>query len=183
MFGFLRKNKPPLDPPTEKQLKYASRLDITVLPSMSKADVSYAISEAERRNPAQAINRENIKKKTQDKKCDKELIDKQHQWNIFSERVEYMLAIFIRGKNTIVEVLRVNEALITERGKLKLGVEAPKVVKDRHIGDYLDWDKYFELPFDAILHYEPLHTNFHDDGNDAYRKVIEKGLLLANNLK
>jgi len=183
MFGFLRKKKPPADPPTEKQRNYAKRLGIAITSSMRKADVSAAISEAGRRNPAQAKKREKIKKKTREAKFGKEVIDEENRWNEFADRVGYMLAIFNRGKETVVDVLRVNEAFIRDRGKLKLAVEAPKVVKDRHIGDYLDWDKHFELPIDAILHHEPLHANFHDDGNDAYRKIVEKGLKLAKKLK
>jgi len=93
-----------------------------------------------------------------------------------------MLAVYTRGKETIVDVLRVNEAFIDDRSKLKLGVEAPKVVKDRYIGDYLDWDKHFELAIGSLLYHEPLHSDFHSDGNDAYRKVVEKGLKIARKL-
>jgi hypothetical protein len=93
-----------------------------------------------------------------------------------------MLAIYKKGKETIVDVLQVNEVFITARGQLKLGVEAPKVVKDKYIGNYLDWDKHFELSFASIIYHEPLHINFDDDGNDAYRKVVEKGLKIARNI-
>ncbi len=43
MFGFFKK-KPPADPPTEKQLRYAKKLGIAVTPTMSKDDVSAAIA-------------------------------------------------------------------------------------------------------------------------------------------
>jgi hypothetical protein len=181
MFGFFKK-RPPADPPTEKQCRYAAKLGIDVPPTMSKAELSAAIADAERRNPALAEQRERVKSKVREKKFGRELIDEEDRWNRFADEVGYMLAVYTRGKETIVDVLRVNEAFIDDRGKLKLGVEAPKVVKDRDIGDYLDWDKHFELPIQSLLYHEPLHSDFHSDGNDFYRKVVEKGLKIARKL-
>jgi hypothetical protein len=101
----------------------------------------------------------------------------------------YILAIYTRRKETIVDVLRVNAAFIDVRGKLQLGVEAPKVVKDRYIGDHLDWDKHFELPIEALLYHERLDPEFytHDaegygPGNKAYRKLVERGLKIARKM-
>ena len=182
MFKFFKKKRPPADPPTEKQRRYAARLGIQVSDCTSKAELSAAISEAVRRNPGLAQKREQVKQKIRERKFGKELVEQEDKWNRFADDVEYMLAVYRRGKETIVDVLRVNEAFITDRGKLKLGVEAPKVVKDRHIGDYLEWDKHFKLPVDSILYHEPLHADFHDDGDDAYRKIVKKGLKLARKL-
>jgi len=182
MFGFFKKKRPPADPPTDKQRRYAARLGIKVSPSMSRAELSAAISEAERRNPALAQKRQRVKEKIRERKFGKELIAQEAQWNRFADDVGYMLTVYTRGKRTIVDVLRVNEALITNRGKLKLGVEAPRAVKDPLIGDYLDWDKHFELPVESILYHEPLHADFHDAGNDAYQEVVKKGMKLARKL-
>ena len=181
MFGFFKK-RPPANPPTEKQRKYAARLGIDFPATMSKTELSTAIAQAEQRNPALAGKRKQVKEKVRKGKYGKDLIDQENRWNRFADNTEYMLAVFVRGKETTVDVLRVNEAFITRQGKLKLGVEAPKVVRDRHIGDWLDWDKRFELPVEAVLYHEPLHANFHDDGNDAYQKVVKKGLRLARKL-
>jgi len=181
MFGFFKK-RPPADPPTEKQRRYAAKLGIDVPVTMTKAELSAAITDAERRNPALAEQRERVKTKVREKKFGKEVVDEEDRWNRFADEVGYMLAVYTRGKETIVDVLRVNEAFIDDRGKLKLGVEAPKVVKDRDIGDYLDWDKHFELPIGSLLYHEPLHSDFHSDGNDTYRKVVEKGLKIARKL-
>jgi len=182
MFGFFKKKRPPEDLPTEKQRKYAARLGIKVPPSMSKAELSAAISEAECHNPSLAQKRQQVKKKIYEREFSKELVEQEDQWNRFADNVGYMLVVYTRGKETIVDVLRVNGAFITERGKLNLEVEAPKVVKDRYIGDHLDWDKYFELPVKSILYHEPLHADFHGDGNDAYRKVVERGMKIARKL-
>ncbi len=181
MFGFFKKSPPP-DPPTEKQRRYAKKLGIPVTPSMGKDDVSAAISAAERANPRLARNREGVKAKARERKLGPELVAEEARWNQFADTTEYMLAIYRHGKETVVDVLRVNEAWIDKRGKLRLGVEAPKVVKDRHIGDHLDWDKQFELLRDKLLHFEPLHRDFHNDGNDAYRRAVERGLTLARKL-
>ncbi len=181
MFGFFKK-KPPSDPPTEKQLRYAKRLGITVTPSMSKDDVSAAIGAAERVNPRLGQDRERVKAKARERKFGPELIAEEERWNQFAETTEYMLAIYRHGKAIVVDVLRVNEAWINERGKLVLGVAAPKVVKDRHIGDWLDWDRHFELSREKLLHFEALHREFHDEGNDAYRRTVERGLKVARKL-
>jgi len=182
MFGFFKRKRPPVDPPTEKQRRYAARLGIEVLPSMSKADLSAAISEVERRNPALAEKREQVKQKVRERKFGKELLEQEDKWNRFADEVGYMLAVYRHGKETVVDVLRVNEAFITDGGKLKLEVEAPKVVKDRYIGDHLEWDKYFELALDSVLHHDPLHADFHNDGNDAYRTVVENGMKIARKI-
>lgn len=188
MFGFF-KRRPPGDPPTEKQRGYAAKLGINVPPTMTKAELSDAIADAERRNPALAEQRERVKAKVREKKFGKELVDEEDRWNRFAHEVGYMLAVYTRGKETIVDVLRVNEAFIDDRGKLKLGVEAPKVVKDRYVGDHLDWDEHFELPIESLLYREPVDPDFytHDaegygPGNKAYQKIVEKGLKIARKL-
>jgi len=176
------KKRAPPDLPTEKQRRYAAKIGIDVPPTMSKAELSAAIADAERRNPALAEQRERVKRKVRERKFGSKVIDEEDRWNRFADEVGYMLAVYTRGKETIVDVLRVNEAYIDDHGKLKLGVESPKVVRDRYIGDYLDWDKHFELPIESLLYHEPLHSEFHYDGNDAYRKVVEKGLKIASKL-
>ena len=181
MFGFFKK-KPPPDPPTYKQVRYTKRLGIAVTPTMSKEDVSAAIGAAERANPRLAEQRERVKTKVREQRFGLELIAEESRWNEFADSTEYMLAIYRHGKDIVVDVLRVNEACINDRGKLVLGVEAPKVVKDRNIGQYLFWDRTFYFPFDRLLHYEPLHRAFHDDGIGAYRRVVERGLKIARKL-
>ncbi len=145
MFGFFKK-RPPADPPTDKQRRYAAKLGIDVPPTMTKAELSDAIADAERRNPSLAEKREQVKTKVREKKFGRELVEEEDRWNRFATEGGYVLAIYTRRKETIVDVLCVNEAFIDDQGKLKLGVDAPKVVKDRYIGDHLDWDRHFELP-------------------------------------
>jgi len=190
MFGLFKK-KPPADPPTQRQLNYAKRLGVTVTLRMSKQDVSAAISAAEAANPKAKRQREKINAKQAERahaewvaECGQELIDAVEHWTNFADDVRFMLAIYDRGKNTIVDVLEVNDAYIdgTRKKKLKLCLAAPKVVKDRHIGNYLEWEREFELPLEKLLHYEPLHSDFCNDGNDAYKKVVERGLKTAKRM-
>lgn len=180
---------PPGEPPTHKQLRYAKKLGIAVTPAMSKHDVSAAIGAAECANPHLVEQRERVKAKAREREFGPQLIAEESRWNEFADSTEYMLAIYRHGKEIVVDVLRVNEAWINERGKLVLGLEAPKVVKDRHIGQYLDWDRYFELPREKLLHYEPLGADFYthdstgfDPGNKAYQQAVRRGLKIARKL-
>jgi len=185
----IRSRVRPAVPATDKQLRYARKLGIAVTPTMSKEDVSAAIGAAERANPRLAQQRERIKSKARERKFGPELIAEEYWWNEFAESTEYMLAIYWHGKEMVVDVLRVNEAWINDRGKLVLGAEAPKVVKDRHIGQHLDWDRYFELLREHLLHFDPLGADFyaHDStgfgsANKAYQEAVRRGLKIARRL-
>lgn len=189
MFGLFKSK--PKDPPTERQLNYAGKLGIAVTPRMSKSDVSKAIDAAERKKPKVKRQREHINRKQAEKaqaewekECGPELLVVKEQWLSFADSTRFMLAIYNRGKNTIVDVLEVNDAYIDgeKKKKLKLCVAAPKVVKDRHIGDYLEWKREFELPIENLLFHDPLHADFHSEDNAAYQRLVEKGLKKAKKL-
>lgn len=149
---------------------------------MTKADVSAVLGKAEQANPHLIQDRERVKAKARDRKFGSEIIAEEEQWIQLADRTEYILAIYRRDKEIVADVLRVNEAWINERGKLMLSVEAPKLVKDRHIGEHLDWDRHFELSREKLLYFEPLHRDFHEDGKDAYRQIVKRGLKLARKL-
>jgi hypothetical protein len=100
-----------------------------------------------------------------------------------------MLAIYKRGKEIVVDVLQVNEATITKGGKLRLGVAAPKVSKQRYIGRFLEWEKCFELPIESLLYFEAMAREFyvHDGdgygpGNKLYAAAVSRGLKIARKL-
>lgn len=188
LFGFFRE-QPPDDPPTEKQLRYAAKLRIDVPLTMTRAELSEAIAEKERRTPRLAEDRERVKIKAREKKFGKDLVEEEARWNHIADEGGYILAVYVYRKETVVDVLRVSEAIIDDRGNLKLSVEAPKVVKDRYLGDHLDWERHFEMPIKSLLYYEPLDPEFytHDaqgygPGNKAYRAIVEKGLKIAERL-
>jgi hypothetical protein len=180
MFGFLRRK--PVNPPTDKQLRYAKRLGIAVTSNMGRQEVSAAIAAAERANPELAARRETVTRKARERRFGPELIQQEQQWNRFADTTEFMLAIYQRGKETIVDVLRVNGASVNDRGKLILDVQAPKVTRDRYIGAYLEWDHEFELSVEKLRRYEPLTADFYMEGNDAYRRAVERGLKIARKL-
>jgi hypothetical protein len=183
MFGFLKLwKKTPVEPPTKKQLGYAKKLGVTVTPKMSKADVSAIISEAERANPKLRQQREHVKQSQRERKYGPELIEAERKWNELSDQVRYILAVYRKGKETIVDVLDCGDADINERGKLILNASLPKVVNDPHLGKILEWDKTLTLPVDDIRHYEPLHPNFHDEEIEGYQRAVERGLKIARKL-
>ena len=179
MFSWLFGRKEPFDPPTEKQVRYAKRLGINVTAEMSKADVSAAIAAEEKRKPGLGRRREQANEAARERRFGKEVLQEEEKWNRLSEEVGYVIAVYLKRKETIVDVLFVNQAEVNEKGKLRLLVAAPKVVKDRDIGDWLIWDKEFELPIESLLHFEPLHPEFHHAGNEAYRTAVERGLTIA----
>ena len=172
----------PKEPARAKQFGYAKKLGIEVTSKMSKADVSHAIANAERKNPKLKRQREHVNRSKYVKKHGKELVEAEDRWNQFAESTEYMLAIYVRGKSTIVDVLRVNGAFIDGRGKLQLEVEAPKLYRDRGIGDYLMWETDQKIVVDKLLHYEPLHRDFDDERINVYTKTVENGLKIAKKL-
>lgn len=163
MFDFF-KRKPPLDPPTEKQIGYAKRLGIVVTPDMSKDAVSDEISKIE---------------------LGPEMFAAKKKWEAIAATDGYILAIYSKGAETIVDVLRVNDVSIEgQKTKgLKLEVESPKRIKDKDIGDYLEWDRGFNLTIDKLLHSEVLPKDFYDSGIPGYQKVIDRGLKIAQKLK
>lgn len=186
MFGFLKSK--PIDPPSERQLKYAHILGITVTPRMSKSDVSEAIDVAEKKNPKAKQQRKHINKKQADraeekwaKECGPELLSAEKQWSEFAEREGFILAVYHRGKNTVVDVLQVNDAFIdgNKKKKIKLCVASPKVVKDRDLGEYLEWDRDFELALEKILYFESFHAELGDGEIIAYQRAVENGLRKA----
>jgi hypothetical protein len=197
MFG-LFKRKPPADPPTQRQLNYAKKLNLTVTSAMSKDDVSNLISVAEAKYPKAKRQREHINRKRQEQadaqsiaedaqwiaECGPELLETERKWQAFSEGEGYILAVYVKGKDTIVDVLRVNDVYIEgkKRKTLKLHVEAPKLTKDKYIGDYLEWERDFEVPIDKLLYHEALPNNFYDLGIPAYQKAVERGLEIAKRL-
>jgi hypothetical protein len=189
MFGFFKSKN--VDPPSERQLNYARKLGIAVTSRMSKADVSDAISIAEQKNPNARLQREHINRKqaarAEEKwasECGPELLGTKEQWSRFGEQGGFILAIYRRGENTIVDVLQVNDAFIdgARKKKLKLCVASPKVIKDRDIGDYLGWERDFELDVDKLLYYEPLQVDFEDAGIASYQHAVEHGLKKAKTL-
>ncbi|MDA1053799.1 MAG: hypothetical protein O3C40_25400 [Planctomycetota bacterium] len=189
VFGFFKRKPPevPDDPPTEKQLRYAAKLGIVVKPGMSKWELSDAISAYEAKNPKAQRQREHIAARREAKKPEvevpPELIEAECRWNEFSDSTVYMLAVYQKGKERIVDVLQVAGAELSDRNKLRLSLVAPVARKDRYTGDWLDWDKIFELPIEKLLYFEPLNAKFSDAGLDGYKKAVERGLKIAKKLK
>ena len=180
MFSWLFGKKPPDDPPTEKQRRYAKVLSIEVTPDMTKADLSYEIAKAEKRSPKHAKQRAEYKRNQRIREFGREAVEKEEEWNEFADEQDYMLAIYQRGKDIIVDVLRVLGADINKRKKVVLDVQAPKVVKDPDIGRVIEWEREFTLPLEKLLYFEGLGRDyFLPDDLEKYKKLVERGLKIA----
>ena len=117
--------------------------------------------------------------------CGPELLAAEKQCQAFSAGKEYILAIYKKGQNTIVDVLRVKDAYIEGQRKktLKLHVVAPKIKKDKVFGDYLGTRREFEIPIHKLLYTEPVpSTSLLRQGISAYRQLIERGREIAKTL-
>lgn len=153
---------------------------------MSRDEVSTAISNVEKRNPDLARKRVSSKARVREQKYGRELLSKETEWNQFADTVGFLLAVYEWRSEIVVDVLLVNEAYVTTRGKLKISVAAPKRRQEKHLGVIFEWERDFDLPIEALLHYEPLHSKFDHEivsnGVDVYRSVIEHGLKMAKKI-
>ncbi len=161
-------------PPTDKQMAFLARLNYDGLPPETKEEASWLIDakKAGKKGPALENAFREIR----------ELLHVRDQWDEFAETIEYMLAIYKRGKNIIVDVLLVNGADVDDRGKLKLILAAPKLVNDSHIGQYLEWEKDFEIPAINLLYNEAWRSKIPPDDLKGYEKAVKKGLKIAKKL-
>lgn len=163
-FRFLRPRRN-FVPPSSRQCSHAKSLGVAVTKKMSRGDVSAAIAHAER--------------------CQQfgvDLVAEENRWLAFAEGEGTILAVYLKGRTKIVDVLRVYGASIQGRGKhtLSLSVEIPRIHKDRHIGEYVDFDATFELPLTKLLHHEPVTI---DLDVEKYRKAVERGLKIAKRIR
>jgi hypothetical protein len=153
---------------------------------MTREELSNAISDAELRNPRLRVKRERAVAKGLEHRFGKEVCELEEKWNQFADGEGFILAVYAEGKEKVVDVLQVNEALITKTGKLKLAVSAPKLRKDRIIGRYLEWDRTFQLPIESLLYHEALNDGWYDHdaidfekANQVYGRLVKKGKGIA----
>ena len=110
------------------------------------------------------------------------LADQEDKWNAIAETIRFVAAVYRRGSETTVEVLRVDGAYLNNRHTLVLQVTAPKLVQHRNVGDHLEWARSFELPIEDLRQFEPLHPEFWRAGSRAYQSAIERGRQIAETL-
>ena len=201
MFGFLFNRKRSVEPlvftsvpveipwraPSQKQLNYAAKLGIPVTPSMSMEDVSEAISDYEDQHPEIKHQREEAKRRRQERErakllaeCGPEMLAAEKRWAEYAENDGFLLATFKRGGKVGFDLLCVLDAEIVgdKKKHLSLFVAAPKIARDREFGDYLEWEKEFDLKIEHLLHFEP--TNEPDMYDiDRYKAVVAWGLEQA----
>src|SRR5687767_15452794 len=62
------------------------------------------------------------------------LADQEDKWNAIADAVGFVVAVYAKGEETLVDVLRVDGAYLNNRHTLVLQVVAPKPAKDRDVG-------------------------------------------------
>ena len=154
----------PLDPPTEKQLRYAHVLKVTVPANADKWEVSRLLTEAKLRNATPYVPGEDPEldeqirqEEEEDQRLEEE--DRQREqaerpWQEYGNANKFMLVVFSRGKSTVAEIVQVNGAYHTDRGKLKIETEAMKIVKDRDLGPLVMPGRYIAISLEKIQWHE-----------------------------
>jgi hypothetical protein len=112
-------------------------------------------------------------------------------WNEFAERTGFMLAIFRRRKDIIVDVLQVSEAMLDDRRGLVLHVVEPHRTRDKiDVGEsvnLIEWEDEFELKRSELVYFEPLSVDFDgqcvEDGYPEYHRVVKRGLTIARQMR
>ncbi len=150
MLKWLFGSRPPADPPTEKQLRYARKLGITIPENTDKAILSQLIGQVESRDPSLKTKRENVKEKQRVRKHGQDKIDEEAQWQALADAEKWMLVVFTRGKSKVAEVVRINGADISTGGKIKIETEVMEITNDRHAGPLVDVERYIEISVDKI---------------------------------
>jgi len=163
MLGWLFGSRTPADPPTEKQLRYARKLGITLPENADKATLSSLIGEAESRDPSLKTKRENVKEKIRVCKHGHNKIDEEARWQALADAEKWMLVVFKRGKSKVAEVVRINGADISDGGKIMIETEVMKIINDRHLGMLVDAGKYIEISVDKIEWHEIVNEVAIDD--------------------
>jgi hypothetical protein len=146
MLNWLFRSRIPVDPPTDKQLRYARHLGVSIPKKIDKKSMSAILRTAEL-----------LQKYGQAK------LDEESKWQSLVEAEKWMLVVFTRGQSKLAEIARINGAELSNSGEIKIEIELMKVGKDKHIGTFIDVGKYLEISLDSIHWYEVINeVDMHD---------------------
>lgn len=185
-----RQAEPP-DPPTDKQLAFAKRKSIHVPDNATKSDLINLIAQWKRANPEEVAKGQQITSKIVDRKLGKEGAEVRAYWEKLEHEQAAVVAVYERGKKTVVDVLAVGEVEVIETkktAKVKVWFEAPKFMRDRYIGEHILWGETnpFGLETTKILWHQIFARNFSGIREglkiQEYRKAVEKGMKVAEKL-
>lgn len=183
-----------LKPPTEKQLKFAKRLGISVPEGATRGDVSDLIDRTLDARPRQRQRIEEAQERrareAEIAQYGAELVAALDEWQRRAEEQPYLLMAFRRGKDIVVDVVRLYDADIEDgkrKSRLVLYVEEPIVERDRATGErWLFWEKEREIPMDRVVWWESLGCAFDDLTEDElqkrYRSAVERGIKTVERL-
>jgi len=150
MLKWLFGSRPPADPPTDKQLRYARKLGVVIPENADKATLSHLIGQAEKRDPSLKTKLESVKAKQRVRKHGQDKIDEEARWQALADAEKWMLVVFTHGKSKVAEVVRINGVDISPSDTIKLETEVMKIANDRHAGPLVDVGRYIEIPADKI---------------------------------
>lgn len=169
-------------PATDKQRRYAKRLGVSLPPFVTKREATQLIGQRlERSSTARAID-QNAQRAKRVKQYGEERIKIIDAWDAAAERDEVYLAVFRQRGEVKADVLAASGASIKGKG-VELSFSAPKIVKDRDIGDYVEFDRDVNLKPEDLLHFEVIKFDDIDATPEDYLVLVKRGQKLAKRFK
>jgi len=195
MFGPFRKKPPDRGlPPTEKQVRFARRIGVSVLEGTTRDQLSRALDAAMKRDPSIARRMERIGEERDRRAAKKraehlgpEIIRQEQQWDDFAAEGVQLLAVYEHRNEWIVDVIQPFEAVVDEdKRRIRLAFHIPRRRRDRDIGEeILDWDdekRPVSIPPKNFYYWEPVHDDLMFD-IPRYSKLVKRGMKIAKAIK
>lgn len=166
------------DRPTAKQLALAAKLKIST-DGLSKFEVSQAITAKIGKSKSYTP-----KPKISD---DPELVKLERYWEDVAENDHFGITMMIWevGKTIKVDIVQIHAADIVgaKKRQVELLVCVPKLKKDRHIGEVLEWETERKIKTGKVLHSEVLNHDIDFDDVNLYQSTMKKALKIAEKFK
>lgn len=132
-----------VEPPTDKQLRYARSLGIKVPAGIGKWELSRLI-DAAKPKPAEPV--------VEEEDYPPELIEAQEKWQKLIDQRKWMLAIWQKGKTRHAEIVTLDGVDIDAKDRLVITCSVTKLKREAHIGLCInDEGRQFEIKTDCLL--------------------------------
>lgn len=199
MFNFFSKKKtstmpvqPPLadltsssksnKPPSTNQIEICSRLGLEVSAMKNYDDVKkyieISLKEEKYKLLYDEIQRERESKLEAEDRATygTELYEEYRKWEKYRESSVHYLLVYKRSSNLYADVVEIDGVELVGDGKYKLKIEIllPKLHKDKHTDDWIEWEKELTLTPGQILRLEPLPMPIDMFDLEGYRSAKTK---------
>lgn len=184
-------------PPTKAQLRYAKQIGVELRKGVTHKQASQLIHEAIEKDPEVRRRVEKIEAK-QNEAAEKKYIEKvgpevdriEQLWRTWSEDFASLLVVYVKKDQWIVDLVAPVDPIVNEQRKsIRLGFVTPKVVKDRDMGEHLEWDvdrRPVTIAPNDLLYWEatkadpilPMTFDF-----SPYQKRVQRGLKIAEKIR